>query len=178
MSYHFQRKRREPALGNLEAREALKEESCALAHSAPESACLFCTHNQSFANAPRHTVLDFSLLMCQFFPSTMCLQDDKEADGPALQMNLLQALLCAGMHSRAAYGYAMAAGHLSSLLNFALLQTVSHALFGMICISQCSGLSCSCMCKPFSMPRTACTAVLQCRAACHTTPDACTATAL
>jgi hypothetical protein len=28
------------------------------------------------------------------------------------------------MHSRAAYGYAMAAGHLSSLLNFALLQTV------------------------------------------------------
>lgn len=42
----------------------------------------------------------------------------------SLHMNLLQALLCAGMHSRAAYGYAMAAGHLSSLLNFALLQTV------------------------------------------------------
>jgi hypothetical protein len=40
------------------------------------------------------------------------------------QQSLLQALLCAGMHSRAAYGYAMAAGHLSSLLNFALLQTV------------------------------------------------------
>ncbi len=45
-------------------------------------------------------------------------------DAQSLHMNLLQALLCAGMHSRAAYGYAMAAGHLSSLLNFALLQTV------------------------------------------------------
>lgn len=39
-------------------------------------------------------------------------------------MSLLQVLLCGAMHSRAAYGYAMAAGHLSSLLNFALLQTV------------------------------------------------------
>jgi len=42
----------------------------------------------------------------------------------APHMSLLQALLCGAMHSRAAYGYAMAAGHLSSLLNFALLQTV------------------------------------------------------
>ena len=40
------------------------------------------------------------------------------------KLTLLQDLLCAAMHSRAAYGYAMAAGHLSSLLNFALLQTV------------------------------------------------------
>ena len=53
-----------------------------------------------------------------------CAQDEREGGGQALHMNLLQALLCAGMHSRAAYGYAMAAGHLSSLLNFALLQTV------------------------------------------------------
>ena len=42
------------------------------------------------------------------------------------QMNvLLRRLNCAALHSRAAYGYAMAAGHLSSLVNFALLQTVS-----------------------------------------------------
>ena len=47
------------------------------------------------------------------------------ADGePAAKPTLLQDLLCGAMHSRAAYGYAMAAGHLSSLLNFALLQTV------------------------------------------------------
>ncbi|BDA50637.1 probable Sn1-specific diacylglycerol lipase alpha at N-terminal half [Coccomyxa sp. Obi] len=45
-----------------------------------------------------------------------------EQDVP--HMSLLQVLLCGAMHSRAAYGYAMAAGHLSSLLNFALLQTV------------------------------------------------------
>ena len=45
-------------------------------------------------------------------------------EAQSLHMNLLQALLCAGIHSRASYGYAMAAGHLSSLLNFALLQTV------------------------------------------------------
>ena len=32
--------------------------------------------------------------------------------------------MCAAVHSRAAYGYAMAAGHLASLYNFALLQTV------------------------------------------------------
>ena len=53
-----------------------------------------------------------------------CMQDEEEGEAQSLHMNLLQALLCAGMHSRAAYGYAMAAGHLSSLLNFALLQTV------------------------------------------------------
>lgn len=41
---------------------------------------------------------------------------------------LIRRLTCAAMHSRAAYGYAMAAGHLSSLLNFALLQTVSAVL--------------------------------------------------
>ena len=42
----------------------------------------------------------------------------------AANPTLLQDLLAGAMHSRAAYGYAMAAGHLSSLLNFALLQTV------------------------------------------------------
>ena len=56
------------------------------------------------------------------------MQDEEMRGAQSLHMNLLQALLCAGVHSRAAYGYAMAAGHLSSLLNFALLQTVrSHA---------------------------------------------------
>ena len=61
-------------------------------------------------------------------PSMTCAQDEREGGGQALHMNLLQALLCAGMHSRAAYGYAMAAGHLSSLLNFALLQTVGRLI--------------------------------------------------
>ncbi len=61
-------------------------------------------------------------------PSMACTQDEREGGGQALHMNLLQALLCAGMHSRAAYGYAMAAGHLSSLLNFALLQTVGRLI--------------------------------------------------
>ncbi|KAK9788836.1 hypothetical protein WJX73_008421 [Symbiochloris irregularis] len=42
---------------------------------------------------------------------------------------LLRRLNCAAMHSRAAYGYAMAAGHLSSLVNFALLQTVHQVSF-------------------------------------------------
>ena len=34
-------------------------------------------------------------------------------------------MLCAARHSRAAYGYAMAEGHLSSIMNFTLLQTVN-----------------------------------------------------
>ena len=38
---------------------------------------------------------------------------------------LVRDLMCAAVHSRAAYGYAMQAGHISSLLSFALLQTVS-----------------------------------------------------
>ncbi len=37
---------------------------------------------------------------------------------------LVRELLCAAIHSRAAYGYAMAAGHMSNLLNFALMHTV------------------------------------------------------
>ncbi len=37
---------------------------------------------------------------------------------------LVRELLCAAIHSRAAYGYAMAAGHMSTLLNFALMHTV------------------------------------------------------
>lgn len=38
--------------------------------------------------------------------------------------SLVRELLCAAIHSRAAYGYAMAAGHMSNLLNFALMHTV------------------------------------------------------
>lgn len=65
-------------------------------------------------------------------------------------MNLLQALLCAGMHSRAAYGYAMAAGHLSSLLNFALLQTVGRLILAFpLChdVSTCLGRACNAQLK-------------------------------
>lgn len=38
--------------------------------------------------------------------------------------SLVRELLCAAIHSRAAYGYAMAAGHMSTLVNFALMHTV------------------------------------------------------
>ncbi len=37
---------------------------------------------------------------------------------------LIKSLLAGAMHSRAAYGYAMQAGHLTSVLNYALLHTV------------------------------------------------------
>lgn len=51
------------------------------------------------------------------------MQDDK---GPTTDAaSLVRQLVCSAVHSKAAYGHAMAAGHLSSLYNFALLQTVS-----------------------------------------------------
>ncbi|KAK9827419.1 hypothetical protein WJX74_000870 [Apatococcus lobatus] len=43
--------------------------------------------------------------------------------------SLVRQLLCAAVHSRAAYGYAMAAGHMSSLLKFALMYTVHNLSF-------------------------------------------------
>ena len=46
---------------------------------------------------------------------------------------LVRELLCAAIHSRAAYGYAMAAGHMSNLLNFALMHTVHQIRY---CIAQ------------------------------------------
>ena len=62
--------------------------------------------------------------------------------GTPPQPNLLQDLLTAAIHSRAAYGYAMAAGHLSSLLNFALMQTARarFALPAVTCLVTCSSL--------------------------------------
>ena len=47
-------------------------------------------------------------------------------EGSGQPQSLIRDLMCAAVHSRAAYGYAMAAGHLTSLYNFALLQTVRH----------------------------------------------------
>ena len=43
--------------------------------------------------------------------------------------SLVRELLCAAIHSRAAYGYAMAAGHMSNLVNFALMHTVHQIRF-------------------------------------------------
>ena len=54
------------------------------------------------------------------------LQGGPEEGGPATAA-LVRDLMCAAVHSRAAYGYAMQAGHISSLLSFALLQTVLFA---------------------------------------------------
>ena len=50
--------------------------------------------------------------------------DDALAEGGEQRPSLVRELLCAAIHSRAAYGYAMAAGHMSTLLNFALMHTV------------------------------------------------------
>ena len=49
---------------------------------------------------------------------------DKLCEDDEQRPTLVQELLCAAIHSRAAYGYAMAAGHMSNLLNFALMHTV------------------------------------------------------
>lgn len=38
--------------------------------------------------------------------------------------NLLRDMLCAAVHSRASYGFAMQAGHLASVFNFALMHTL------------------------------------------------------
>ena len=43
---------------------------------------------------------------------------------PRPLLPLLQDLLCASMHSRAAYGFAMAAGHVSSVASYIKLQTL------------------------------------------------------
>ena len=49
----------------------------------------------------------------------------QDETGPSADAaNLVRQLVCAAIHSKAAYGHAMAAGYLSSLYNFALLQTV------------------------------------------------------
>lgn len=49
---------------------------------------------------------------------------DKLCEDDEQRPTLVRELLCAAIHSRAAYGYAMAAGHMSNLLNFALMHTV------------------------------------------------------
>lgn len=67
------------------------------------------------------------------FSALFCLLQDLFTQDcePEHMHALLRRLNCAALHSRAAYGYAMAAGHLSSLVNFALLQTVSSPLLMM-----------------------------------------------
>ncbi|KAK9824447.1 hypothetical protein WJX72_010311 [[Myrmecia] bisecta] len=45
------------------------------------------------------------------------------------RQQLSRELLCAAMHSRAAYGYAMKAGHLASIYSFAVMQTVAQLSF-------------------------------------------------
>ena len=51
-----------------------------------------------------------------------CAQE--KAPGPTPSGGLVLELLRAALHSRAAYGYAMQAGHVSSVLNFALMHAV------------------------------------------------------
>lgn len=64
-----------------------------------------------------HTVL------CQ--PASCDVEDYYKAlDERSCAEEWVQDLLCAARHSRAAYGYAMAEGHLSSFMKFTLLQTV------------------------------------------------------
>ncbi|KAL0037996.1 hypothetical protein WJX79_008937 [Trebouxia sp. C0005] len=54
---------------------------------------------------------------------------DKLSEDDEQRPTLVRELLCAAIHSRAAYGYAMAAGHMSNLLNFALMHTVHQISF-------------------------------------------------
>ena len=58
--------------------------------------------------------------------------------------SLVRQLLCAAVHSRAAYGYAMAAGHMSSLLKFALMYTVSlqYPLLGLMQLILMASFTC------------------------------------
>ena len=49
------------------------------------------------------------------------------AGGAAMEPGLVHDLMRAAIHSRAAYGYAMQAGHVASVLSFALMHTV-HSL--------------------------------------------------
>lgn len=51
-------------------------------------------------------------------------QGEEEVQQPREGRSLVRALLSAAMHSRAAYGYAMKAGHLTSLMSYALMHTV------------------------------------------------------
>jgi len=60
---------------------------------------------------------------------------DKLCEDDEQRPTLVRELLCAAIHSRAAYGYAMAAGHMSNLLNFALLHTVHQIRY---CNTVCS----------------------------------------
>lgn len=54
-------------------------------------------------------------------------QDAEQTDRPEPDKVLVQDLLLAAIHSRAAYGYAMQAGHVASVMSFALMHTV-HSL--------------------------------------------------
>jgi len=56
--------------------------------------------------------------------SDHCVCSQDKAPGPTPDGGLVLELLRAAIHSRAAYGYAMQAGHVSSVLNFALMHAV------------------------------------------------------
>ena len=65
----------------------------------------------------------------------VCLQE--KAPGPTPDGGLVLELLRAAIHSRAAYGYAMQAGHVSSVLNFALMHAVHSFRCGRVAIGYC-----------------------------------------
>ena len=58
----------------------------------------------------------------------------EKAPGPTPDGGLVLELLRAALHSRAAYGYAMQAGHVSSVLNFALMHAVHFFRCGSLCL--------------------------------------------
>ena len=66
---------------------------------------------------------------CSPQPVNNALVLQAEADAAAVAEgqqppNLLRDMLCAAVHSRASYGFAMQAGHLASVFNFALMHTL------------------------------------------------------
>ncbi|KFM27528.1 Sn1-specific diacylglycerol lipase beta [Auxenochlorella protothecoides] len=74
----------------------------------------------------------YATLQVQAYERRLFTAED-EAPLSALQSEggrtLLQDLLCAGMHSRAAYGYAMAAGHISTVTGYIKLKTLAPFTF-------------------------------------------------
>ena len=67
----------------------------------------------------------------------------QDETGPSAEAgNLVRQLVCAAVHSKAAYGHAMAAGHLSSLYNFALLQTVCTSQYSLTLLFQANHNHC------------------------------------
>lgn len=88
----------------------------------------FATGRQFFPmSIPRLIMTPRVLVIMQGTESSVPAQDAEQQQGQGPDQVLVHDLLRAAIHSRAAYGYAMQAGHVASVLSFALMHTV-HSL--------------------------------------------------